>query len=368
MIKSLFLRKYSSLLFFLFFCCFGLTAQSTITTVDGRMVKTSELDAYLKNTIETLEIPGLSIAILNDSEMVYHQVFGVQQAGGTEPINQQSIFEGASLSKPIFAYFAMKMVDQGLLDLDKPLHDYLPHPAIVEASQEAYKRITPRMVLSHSTGFPNFSEGQPIELAFEPGTDFSYSGEAYQYLAAIIGQLNGVGWKDKFNAIFEEQVTAPLGMEHTSFLWNDYLAAHKVYGHNAENQPTDNGLGGWSGKTFNAFSSIHSEAAEYAKFISAMLKQEGLSEKAFVEMLATQNTFSDTNELRAETGQTGWGLGFAQKPSPHGLMHLHTGNNHDFQAYTMFIPDTGYGIVLFTNCGKLLELLDQLETVLGEQF
>ncbi|MEO0873424.1 MAG: serine hydrolase, partial [Bacteroidota bacterium] len=150
--------------------------------------------------------------------------------------------------------------------------------------------------------------------------------------------------------------------------WCGYLAAHKVYGHNTENQPTDNGLGGWSGKTFNSFSSIHSEAAEYAKFISAMLKQEGLSEKAFAEMLATQNAFSDTNELREETGQTGWGLGFAQKPSSHGLMHLHAGNNHDFQAYTMFVPETGYGIVLFTNGGKLLELLDQLETVLGEQF
>ncbi len=368
MIKSLFLRKYSCLLLFLSCCYFDLAAQSIITAVDGRTVKTSELDAYLSNSIETLAIPGLSIAILNDSKMVYHQVFGVQQVGGTEPVNKQSIFEGASLSKPIFAYFAMKMVDQGLLDLDKPLHEYLPHPAIVETSQEAYKRITPRMVLSHSTGFPNFSEGQPIELAFEPGPNFSYSGEAYQYLAAVIGQLNGVGWKDKFNAIFAEQVTTPLEMEHTSFLWNDYLATHKVYGHNAENQPTDNGLGGWSGKTFNAFSSIHSEAAEYANFISAMLKREGLSEKGFDEMLATQNAFSNTNELREETGQTGWGLGFAQKPSPHGLMHLHTGNNHDFQSYAMFIPDSGYGIVLFTNCGKLLELLNELENVLGEQF
>ena len=366
--KSTAFIKLSSLIIAGLLWCFCLSSQSSITTIDGKVIAAQKLDAQLQNLIDSLEVPGLSIAIINESQTVYHQVYGVQQMGTTIAVDKQSIFEGASLSKPIFAYFAMKMVDQGLLDLDKPLHEYLPHPAIVEESQEAYKQITPRMVLSHSTGFPNFSEGKPIQLAHEPGADFSYSGEAYQYLAAIIGQLNGVGWKDKFNAIFEEQVTTPLGMEHTSFLWNDYLAAHKVYGHNAEGQATDNGLGGWSGKTFNAFSSIHSEAAEYAKFIEAMLRREGLSGATFEEMLATQNAFSPESELRQETGQTGWGLGFAQKQTPHGLMHLHTGNNHDFQAYTMFIPDLGYGLVLFTNCGKLLELLEGLEPILGEQF
>ena len=174
-------------------------------------------------------------------------------------------------------------------------------------------------------------------------------------------------WKDKFNAIFEEEVTVPLGMQNTSFLWNDHLAANKVYGH-SNGKPTDNGLGGWSGKTFNSFSSIHSEASEYALFIQAMLKREGLSDESFDEMLATQNRFNADNEMMEETGQTGWGLGFAQKPSANGMMHLHTGNNHDFQSYAMFIPDTGYGIVLFTNSGTLLPFVGGLEEILGEQF
>ncbi|OEK05588.1 serine hydrolase [Roseivirga misakiensis] len=312
-------------------------------------------------------MPGLSLAIINDNEIVHHQVYGVQNLENETPISKSSIFEGASLSKPIFAYFVMKMVEKGMIDLDRPLYEYWNHPAIDSASRDWYKLITPRMVLSHSTGFPNHAQGKIISIPFKPGTDFLYSGEAYQYLAAIIGLENGVQWREKFNAIFEGEVTEPLKMKNTSFLWNDHLAEHKVYGHK-NGKPTDNGLGGWSGKTFNAFSSIHSEASEYALFIQAMLKREGLSADGFDEMLATQNKFDETNPLRKETGQTGWGLGFAQKETRNGLMHLHTGNNHDFQSYAMFVPDQEYGIVLFTNSGKMIPLIQGLEGVLGKQF
>ena len=92
------------------------------------------------------------------------------------------------------------------------------------------------------------------------------------------------------------------------------------------------------------------------------------SEKGFQQFLHTENIFREDNPLYKETGQTGWGLGFAQKASPNGLMHLHTGNNHDFQAYTMFIMEQGYGLVLFTNSDKLLPFVQGLEPVLGQQF
>lgn len=352
---------------FMFFTVITGYSQTTIKAVDGTSVKVKELDKRIEFLMDSINMPGLSLAIINENEIVYHKVFGVQNLETKIPVTKQSIFEGASLSKPIFAYFAMKMVDQGVLDLDKTLYEYLPHPAIDSASQEWYKTITPRMVLSHSSGFPNHANGKIINLAHEPGNGFSYSGEAYQYLTAIIGMENGVQWKDKFNAIFIENVTSPLEMKNTSFLWNKCIEANKVYGH-MNGKPTDNGLGGWSGKTFNSFSSIHSEAGEYALFIQAMLKREGLSKKAFDEMLTTQNKFDKSNQIYQETGQTGWGLGFAQKESKNGLMHLHTGNNHDFQSYTMFLPEQDYGIVLFTNSGDMIPLIEGLNQVLGEQF
>ncbi|MDW3649213.1 MAG: serine hydrolase domain-containing protein [Bacteroidia bacterium] len=345
----------------------SLSAQK-IKTVSGESIKSDKLNQEIEAIMEGLDMPGLSIGIINNNELVYHEAFGVSNSETRVPLNKESIFEAASLSKPIFAYFALKLVETGKLDLDKPLYEYFPHPAIEEKDQENYKLITPRMVLSHSTGFPNHSNGAKIQLAFEPGKGFSYSGEAYQYLAAIIGMQHGVGWKAGLNDIFRKNVSLALKMEHSSFLWTDYLAQHKVYGHNAEGKPTHNDTGGWSGETFNAFSSLHSEAAEYAKFIIAMLKQEGLTKNSFKEMLAEQNHFQESEQLYLDTGQTGWGLGFAQKPTPYGLMHLHTGNNHTFQAYTMFIPEQKYGLVVFTNSDKLLDFLAELGSVIGEQF
>lgn len=340
----------------------------TIKTVDGRAVTIAQLDSTIAAAMDSLDMPGLSIAIINDAEIAYHNVLGVTNSETKVPVTEGTVFEGASLSKPIFAYFVMKMVDKGILDLDKPIYKYLPHPGIAEESQEEYKLITARMVLSHSSGFPNHSGGEKIVLKFKPGTDFSYSGEAYQYLAAVVGTLNGVGWKEGLNSIFENKVTKPLEMSKTSFLWNDYLAEHKAYGHKEDGTPTDNGTGDWDGKTFFAYSSIHSEALDYSKFIVAMLQKDGLKRETFEEMLKTQNKFNDDNAIKAETGQTGWGLGFAQKPTPYGRMHLHTGNNRDFQAYAMFVPRQKYGLVLFSNSGKMLPFINQLEGLLGEIF
>jgi CubicO group peptidase (beta-lactamase class C family) len=341
-----------------------------IKTVEGKIVSVSKLNKEIEKAMNTINMQGLSIAIINKNEVVFHNVFGVANSQTKEPITNQSIFEGASLSKPIFAYFVMKMVENGTIELDKPLYEYLPHPGIAPESQEDYKLITTRMVLAHQTGFPNHANNQPITLAFKPGTDFMYSGEAYQYLAAIIGIKLGVGFKKGLNQLFRKEVTQPLQMEHTSFVWDNYLDAHKVWGHDNEGSPTQNkpGEGRWNGKTFNAFSSVHSEASEYAKFIRAMLKKEGLKKSTLEEMLKEQNHFKDNNPLKQETGQTGWGLGFAQKPTPNGMMYLHTGNNHDFQAYAMFVPEKEYGLVVFTNSDKMLPFLKELSKTIGNQF
>ena len=147
---------------------------TTVTAIDGTTIASEELDQKIDSIIRAVNMPGLSIAIINDAEMVYHNTFGVTNATTKAPVTSQTIFEGASLSKPIFAYFVMKMVDDGVLTLDQPLYEYLPHPGITEKSKEDYKRITARMVLAHRTGCPNHANGDPIELAFTPGTDFMY--------------------------------------------------------------------------------------------------------------------------------------------------------------------------------------------------
>lgn len=335
-----------------------------IHTLKGENISSEKITKYIKDQLKNQEIPGLSIAIINNSEIAYHEVFGVTNLETQEAVDKNTIFEGASLSKPVFTYFALKMVEKGLLDLDKPLYEYLLHPGIDPASEEDYKKITARMVLSHSTGFPNWSNGKKIELQFEPGTGFSYSGEAYQYLAAVIGNLNGVGFKDDLNEVFRKFVAEPLELEHTSYTWNEYLEDHKAFGHQ-NGKTTDNES---QGNAFGAAYSIHSESKEFAEFLIEIMESNHLPKDLQQLMLTEANHFDKSNELFQNMGQTGWTLGFAQKPSENGMMYLHTGNNHDFQAYCMVIPEKKYGIVLFTNSDKMEGLLESLTPIIGKQF
>ena len=359
-----------SLLVLFFSSCCAQSNQKTIKAVDGTTVSASNLDKKIDSIVQAVEMPGLSIAIINDSQLVYHNTFGVTDTKTKEPVNGQTIFEAASLSKPIFAYFTMRMVEQGILDLDRPLYEYLPHPGIAENSKEADKTITARMVLSHRTGFPNHSNGEPVELAFTPGTNFMYSGEAFQYLAAVIGKLNGIGFKSDLNDLFQKEVTEPLNMPNSTFVWDDYLADHKAFGHDDKGKPTQNNpsYGGWNGKTFNAYSSLHSEAREYAQFLIALLQQKGLKSETFVQMFKEHSRFKDHNSLKQQIGQTGWGLGMAQKPTEYGMMHMHTGNNHDFQSYMMVLPEKKFGIVFFTNSDKAIPFIQGLNSIIGPVF
>jgi CubicO group peptidase (beta-lactamase class C family) len=137
--------------------------------------------------MDTLNIPGLSIAVINDSKVVYHQTFGYANLEKQLPVTDKTIFEGASLSKSVFAFFVMKFVEEGKLDLDKPLYEYLPYPEI--AHDDRYKQITGRMVLSHRSGYPNWRENEEddkLKIKLEPGTNYEYSGEGYQYLAMVL--------------------------------------------------------------------------------------------------------------------------------------------------------------------------------------
>lgn len=337
------------------------SSKKRIRTISDRKVKVKELDKLIKNTMDSWEIPGLSIAIINDTELVYHRVFGTKNMETKEPVDNETIFEAASLSKPVFAYFFMKMVDRGIVNLDEPMYKLLPHPNIKD-NDERYKLITPRMVLSHSTGFPNWAANKPVEIGFTPGTGFSYSGEAHQYLTAWLAVANNTDWQKGLDSIFQQNVAKPLGMNHSYFVGNDYFKTHKATGYEA-GRPKEL----WLPKSFGAAHTLHSEAIDFTKFLQAMIKGDGLSEESYKEMLKEQNRFKEDNDLR-NTGQTGWALGFSMKPTPFGMRYLHTGNNTGFRAYCCFYKEKRYGLVLFTNSDKISELYEKIGQYLDDEF
>ncbi len=346
----------------------GQSNKRKIRTVSGKSVKVTELDKSIIQIMDSIQLAGLSIAIINDAKVVYHSTFGVTNMKSKAPVTKQTIFEGASLSKPLFAYFVMKMVEQGKIDLNESIYTHLEHifpPDLLDStSLELYKMITPRIVLSHGTGIPNWPPKGTISIDFKPGTGFSYSGEAYQHLAAALGTKLGIGWGSKLDSLFLNEVAHPLDMYNSCYTWNEKCEKYKAKGH----KKGIVNLEIHRDKKVGPGYSLKSEALDFAQFLIEMMEPRNLSQKSIDNMLKEHNRFDADSELLKETGQTGWGLGFAQKPTPNGLMHLHTGNNHDFQAYAMFVPDQKYGFVMFTNSDNLHGFLLELEELIEKQF
>jgi CubicO group peptidase (beta-lactamase class C family) len=146
-----------------------------IKTLGGKAIDKSAVDQFLHRQMDSLKIMGLSIAIINDGKVVYTQAMGLASVYTQEKVNPESLFECASLGKSVFAFFVMRLVDKNILSLDTPLYKYLPYPDI--AYDNRYKLITARMVLDHTTGFPNWRENDTLKIQFTPGSKWSYSGE-----------------------------------------------------------------------------------------------------------------------------------------------------------------------------------------------
>jgi CubicO group peptidase (beta-lactamase class C family) len=340
--------------------------QGQVKSVSGNNISITQLDNFLKTQMDSLQMPGLSIAIINKGKVVYLRALGIGDINKKTTVNKESIFEAASISKPVFAYFVMRMVDKGLLSLDTPLYKYLPYPDINK--DERYKLITARMVLSHRTGFPNWRyfdradsalniKFGDLYLKFTPGTQFYYSGEGFYYLAKVVAHLNNKTVQT-IEPVFEREVTLPFKMLHTSFTGNEYISRHKVSGHEKGEVQFHNGttwpvtLPEMDSSYFNPGASLHTNALEFSKFIIGLMENKGLTKKSMEEMLKPQVQLSKENQNFIENGDTAWGLGFGIAQTPFGTRYEHGGNNGNFQSFFVMFKEKRFGYIFFTNCDK----------------
>lgn len=319
-----------------------------VTNLKGFEVPVDSINIFLKSRMDTLNIPGLSIAVINDSKVVYHQTFGYANLEKKEPVTAQTIFEGASLSKSVFAFFVMTFVEEGKLDLDKPLYEYLPYPDI--AHDERYKKITARMILSHRSGFPNWRENEDdkkLKIKFEPGTNYEYSGEGYQYLAMVLKHIEGTDWKG-LETIFQEKIAKPIGLEHTVFIPTAYTNKNKAEPYNNQLQWVDWKNDYWHKKNkgiFVAPASILTEPIDFSKWMIAVMNREQLSENSYKQLFE--------NHSKISTSSTGinyyYTLGFFTADQEYSNTYVHGGNNEGFTCFYFMETEKDWGYVLFTN-------------------
>lgn len=265
-----------------------------------------------------------------------------------EVVTNQTVFEAASISKPVFAYFIMKQVEKGLLDLDKPLYEYFPIEEI--ENDERYKLITARMILCHTSGLPNWRSQEPdnkLKIRFEPNSQYGYSGEGYQYLKDVIAHIlkvDDIG----LGEIFKKQIAEPLGARHMDFVWKNEMQKFKAFGHR-NGKPTDNEFQeeGNSG-AFGASYSLQVNSTDYSKFLIEIMKSSSEQNNIVSQMLTIQNN------LPNENGELHRSLAFPIKQVNNTIRYYHSGNNGDFRAYCHFYKEKGYGIVMLSNCDNFL--------------
>lgn len=328
---------------------------------------TSRLERDIPVLLKEADVPGLSIALVRNGEVVWQHAFGLKDSKMKEPVTDSTVFEAASLSKPVFAYAVMKLVDAGKFDLDKPLNQYLPGDYDC-GSEPRLAQVTARRVLSHTTGFPNWrGRDTTLKIYFTPGEKFSYSGEGFVYLSKVIEHITG----EKFNDFMKRMVFDPLGMTGSSYVWRTDYDVLKTSRHNSVGEPTPQN----KPNVANAAASLHTTARDYARFIAAILNGTGLKRVTLRQMLTSQIKVDEggTNTTGRPADKlspnVSWGLGVGLQTTADGLSFWHWGDNGDSKAYFVAFEKQKTGVVVFSNSANGLSFMPELieEAVGGQQ-
>jgi len=315
--------------------------------------------------MQVANVSGVAISVFNTNQPVYTKTFGLADVQKKIPLLPNTEMYGASLSKLVFAYIVMQLVQDKVIDLDKALVEYLPKPLPEYKFEskykgyqdikddERYKKITARMCLDHTTGFPNwrwFDADQKIKIKFAPGTRYSYSGEGLYLLQFVLEQITGKG----LETIAQEKVFQPLGMNGTSYFWQDRFDSVICYGHNAKGEPYQIR----KRKEANAAGSMTTTLNDFTKFYTALINQKNLTTKSFDDMTSTQILIKSKAQFGPlavidSTGndniQLGYGLGVGVFHSPFGRAFFKEGHDDGWGHYSVCYPEKKIAIVIMTN-------------------
>lgn len=315
----------------------------------------ARLEALIPRLLSDGDVPGLSIALVRDGKVAWHRGFGLANASTKDPVTDDSVFEAASLSKPVFAYAVLKLVDAGTMNLDTPLVKYMPGP--YDAGDDPrLQLITARHVLSHTAGFPNWRpQGQALKIHFTPGERFSYSGEGYGYLAKVIEHLTG----ETLESLMGRLVFDPLGMTSSSYIWQDRYAKVKVFNHNRVGMTTVQRRP----PAPHPAASLHTTATDYGRFVAAILNGTGLKKETLSAMLSPQSRLDDVgpntidHPLKSPSPTLSWGLGWGLQQNADGTACWHWGDNGDNRAFIVAYPKLKTGVVVFTDGANGLSIM-----------
>jgi len=350
-----------------------------IRRLDGSTITPSEVDATVTRLMKAAEVTGLAITIFNDGKVAYQKTYGFRDREKNLLLTPDSVMTAASLTKVAFGYMVMQLVDEKLLDLDKPVYEYLPqplpsYPAYRDlAGDPRYKRITARMLLDHTAGFPNwrsYNDDRKLNINFEPGSRYAYSGEGIDLLQFIVETMTG----KKVEDLMQTHVFRPFRMTRTSMLWqerfeNDYANGYDEYGRSL-------GPARWT--RADAAGSMQTTPRDFARFLEAVMHGERLRKITREQLLSPQiqifsrrqfptlvNEPTDENKpIRLSYG-LGWGLYW----TPYGKAFFKEGHDEGWRNYGVCFDKQKAGLLIMANSSNGEGIFKELiETLLRNTF
>ncbi len=351
------------------------TAQGRpIHRLDGTTITPSEVDSTVTRLMKAAEVPGVGIAIFDGKKIAYLKAYGLRDVERVLPLTPDSVMTAASLSKSAFATVTMQLVQEGVLELDKPVYQYLPKPLPEYerytdlAGDPRYRLITLRMCLDHTTGLPNlrvFNRDHKLNINFVPGSRYAYSGEGIELAQLVVETVK----KKPLNELMRERLFIPDGMTRTSMVWenrfeSDFANGYDEYGRS---------LGPEKRKTADAAGSMQTTLHDYANFLQALMQGRDLNQKTIELMLSPQVEIVEKHQfpsLNTETTDANkairlsYGLGWGLYWPPYGKAFFKEGHDEGWRHYAVCFDKSGTGILIMTNGsngeGMFKELIETL--------
>ncbi|HEU4470195.1 MAG TPA: serine hydrolase [Flavisolibacter sp.] len=358
-----------------------------VKTLQGRSIGAKELSERITKLMSAARVAGLGVTIFNNNRIVFQKAFGYKRSDARLPFSANTNIYGASLSKNLFAVLVMKLVEEGLIELDKPLQSYLPKPVYEYGAGSSwnqdyralerdslYREITARMCLNHTSGFPNWrweEKDETLRVKFKPGQYFSYSGEGLCYLQFVIEKLSG----KSLEQLMEEKIFPVLGMKYSAYSWRPGYDANFAYGHDKQGKvlPKD------KDNAPRAASTLETTLEDYSYFLQAMLQKKILASSSYAEMFKTQVRIRTKVQMAPESWKQlsneydhlklGYGLGWGVMQTPKGLAVFKEGHGEGFQHYCILFPDQKTGILLMSNSDNAESIFKELlEETIGDTY
>jgi len=310
------------------------TLAQNIKTAPVDLAFEKKLPDWLKET----NVPAVGIAIIEDGKLKYTKVFGELRRGGPTAAPSNTIFQVASLTKPVVEILTLQLVSSGKWSLDEPLANYWVDPDV--QNDPRHKKLTTRHVLTHQSGFPNWrssNAANKLEFMAEPGTKVNYSGEGLEYLRRALEKK----FNEPLERLAQKHLFKPYGMKDTRFFWDASMDDSRfAVAHNKEGKPYDI----HKNRTANAADLMLTTVADYGRFAVNVLEGKGLSKSVFNEMVRPQVRYPSGKNLF-------FGLGWMIMPelSNGEYALIHTGSDPGVSTVIVLFPKSRRGLIVFTN-------------------